>query len=163
MIAKKGFLSIKKTRNGKGIFSNHKVKKNTIVFEVLGKLYNFEILDTIGGKIQDNSFRFNGDSYLSPEGKIGDYLNHSCNPNSYVKKKRNGLFVVSLFEIKAGSEVTIDYSTILGPDDSWIMKCNCGDSNYRRIIKKFTSLDKKLLLHYKNLKIIPQFLLKLAK
>lgn len=156
------FLSVRKSRNGSGIFTTKEFKQNRVIFKVTGVLYRYDVLDSIGGQIQDNSFRFDSKNYLSPQNQIGDFLNHSCNPNAFVKKTRHGLFVVALEKIAKGEEITIDYSTILGPDDSWSMKCNCGEENCRKVIKKFNSLDKALLLKYKSLKMIPQFLLKLS-
>lgn len=72
-------------------------------------------------------------------GNIGRYLNHSCNPNTFVQN----VFVdthdlrfpwVSFFAlhyIPAGSELTWDYSYEIGSVPGKIMKCHC-ESAYCR-------------------------------
>lgn len=66
-------------------------------------------------------------------GNIGRYLNHSCSPNTFVQN----VFVdthdirfpwVSFFAlhyIKAGTELTWDYSYDVGSVPGKVMKCHC--------------------------------------
>ncbi len=61
---------------------------------------------------------------LSYPGAIDDFLNHSCDPNLWLKDE---VTVVARHDIDAGEEITIDYATF-EIDDSWRMPspCHCG-------------------------------------
>jgi SET domain-containing protein len=52
------------------------------------------------------------------------HLNHSCNPNAYLRFGAHGLDVVARRDIPAGSELTIDYLINNSGGESW--PCNCG-------------------------------------
>jgi hypothetical protein len=129
------------------------------VFEVKGAFISGDEDDDIDEKTRDNAFRFDKEKYLSPAGEVGDFLNHSCNPNSAVVKKKNKLFIVAVKDIKGGAEIFIDYSTIIAQDDSWQMKCDCGDKNCRKIIKGFNTLPRKIRERYKFLQMVPEYII----
>src|SRR6185503_2336041 len=137
-------LEIKNAKNGKGIFANRTFKKGQTLFEVRGQRRHFAYVNLRPGTFQDNTFRFSHDYYLSPAGQLGDFLNHSCEPNAGIVKQNNKLYVIAIENIVKGNEIAIDYSTILGRDDSWTMSCKCGSPRCRRIIKSFSSLPKSL-------------------
>ncbi len=155
-------LEIKESRNGLGIFANQTYKANEIIFEVLGKVVHYKKVLKIGGKFADNTFRFDTDNYLSPQGYIGEFLNHSCDPNCKVIKKNKKLYIVAIKKVKPGQQVVIDYTTILAADDIWKMNCNCGSVNCRRKIKKITSLTKNILDKYIKEKIAPDYILNIS-
>jgi len=152
-------LEVKRAKNGKGIFTKRPLKQSQVVFEVVGERKHYQNVNKKGGTFQDNTFRFSKDYYLSPAGKLGDYLNHSCDPNAGVKKKNNKLYIVAMDNIKKGSEIVIDYSTILAGDDSWTMCCSCKSRNCRKVIKDFHSLPKNLQERYKDLGVVPKHIL----
>ena len=60
------------------------------------------------------------------------YINHSCDPNTYVKTVNGKRLVIARREIQAGDEVTYDYSVNGGGDTIWL--CHCGASRCRRNI-----------------------------
>ncbi len=160
--ARANSLIIKTSKNGKGIFSGRMFRKGEPIFEVKGKIFHYTDVLKIGGKFCDNTFRFDGETFLSPDGHIGDFLNHSCDPNSKVVKRDNKLFVVSIKDIVRDREVVIDYSTILADDDIWEMDCNCGSGNCRKKILKITSLPTKLQRSYKELQIVPDYIVDIS-
>ncbi|MBN1669249.1 MAG: SET domain-containing protein-lysine N-methyltransferase, partial [Anaerolineales bacterium] len=57
------------------------------------------------------------------------YLNHSCQPNAYVKTLRGRRHVISLIPIQAGDEITLDYSLNRHGQESW--PCQCGSPECR--------------------------------
>jgi hypothetical protein len=61
--------------------------------------------------------------------------------------------------IAAGEEVTHDYSTLLGADDVWKMRCNCGESNCRRVVGNIGKLPAATVKTYRRLGIVPDFIL----
>jgi CDGSH-type Zn-finger protein len=60
------------------------------------------------------------------------YINHSCDPNTYVKTVNGKRFVIARREIQTRDEVTYDYSVNGGGDTIWL--CRCGASRCRRNI-----------------------------
>jgi uncharacterized protein len=152
-------LAIKKSRNGFGIFAKRNFKKGEKIFQVTGTFIGCNEDDNLDETTRDNTYRFDKVKYISPTGTIGDYLNHSCEPNARMEKIRNKLCITAFREISKDDEVFIDYSTTIAKDDVWQMKCNCGSKNCRGTIKKFTSLPKKVFNHYVANGIIPEYIL----
>jgi len=60
------------------------------------------------------------------------YINHSCNPNTYVKTVKGKRLVIARREIEAGEEVTYDYSINSSGDTIWL--CRCDAARCRREI-----------------------------
>ncbi len=59
------------------------------------------------------------------------YINHSCNPNCYIKTVRGIRTVIAMRDIKKGEEIVYDYSMNGWGDATF--KCNCGSKNCRKI------------------------------
>ncbi len=60
------------------------------------------------------------------------HINHSCNPNSFVKTINGLRYVFALADISAGEEITYDYCINGFGDTRW--HCNCGDRRCRQEI-----------------------------
>ncbi len=80
---------------------------------------------------------------MGPSGKLDDYINHSCNPNSGLIIKNEKVNLIAIKNIKNGKEITYDYSTTIN-EDNWKMRCNCGSKICRKIIKDFKYLPKNI-------------------
>jgi SET domain-containing protein len=152
-------LAVKKSINGYGIFTTKSFKADTKLFEVTGPKVKCEEGDDMSEEERSNTFRFTKVWYINPKGRLGDMLNHSCEPNAKVIKTNDKLFIVSLVSLAKASEVLIDYSTILASDDSWTMVCRCESANCRKVIKKFKSLPKSKQEIYKKLQMVPRYIL----
>lgn len=75
------------------------------------------------------------------------YINHSCDPNTYVKTIDGQRNVVAMKDIQKGDEVTYDYAINGYYDSSDI--CHCGSKNCRGTISpNFFKLSKKRQLEY---------------
>ena len=65
-----------------------------------------------------------------PDGKIvliglpSRHLNHSCDPNSYLRYEADGCYVVARRGIASGEEVTVDYNINISGGSAW--PCHCG-------------------------------------
>jgi hypothetical protein len=156
-------LAVRPVRNGKGIIAQRSFKRGATVCRIRGRIVD---ADTVWAYWQrgntrrgENCFRFDADRYLDPEGEIGAYANHACNPNAGIVKDARGLKLVALRPIVAGEEITHDYSTLLGADDVWIMKCNCGDAGCRRVVRNVATIPDAVLRRYRRLGVIPEFIL----
>lgn len=152
-------LAVKKSKNGKGIFVRKNFKSGQAVFQFAGKIITCDVDEDVGDDVRSNTIRFDEDRFISPNGRIGDFLNHSCDPNAKVVKRENKLLVVAIRPILKDEEIFIDYSTVTAADDIWTMRCKCGSSNCRGVVKQFQKLSKKIQEAYIEQGIIPSYIL----
>ena len=61
------------------------------------------------------------------------YINHSCEPNAFMKVLYGHVLFIALRDIEPGEEITIDYEQTLHSDDK---RCICGASTCRGTINK---------------------------
>jgi Mg2+ and Co2+ transporter CorA len=151
-------LVVKKSRNGKGIFANKNFQPKQVIYQVTGHIRTSDQLADRGEVVVCNAFRYGPEVYLSPEGSMADYQNHSCEPNAGVIKRGRKLFIIAIEPIPSGREILIDYSTIQGNDDVWWLRCNCGTKSCRKIIKKIGSVPKATQEKYFKLGIVPAYI-----
>jgi SET domain-containing protein len=65
-----------------------------------------------------------------PDGKVvligfpSRHLNHSCDPNAYLRYEPDACYIVARRTIAAGEEVTIDYNVNISGGTAW--PCHCG-------------------------------------
>jgi hypothetical protein len=131
-----------------------------VIVKITGRRRSAEEIWDIGGKTMDNSFRFGPETYLDPLDGFGRYLNHSCRPNAFIAKRNHQLYLRAAERIRAGDEIVIDYSTILGNDDIWMMRCKCSERGCRRVIRSYGSLPDDLRDAYIERGMIPRHILR---
>ena len=154
-------LAVKPVRNGRGIVALKAFRKGAVICEIDGRIVSAEEVWRywdIDERLGENCFRFDADRYLDPNGRLGQYANHSCNPNAGIVKRRGRLFLKAVAPIAAGDEVTHDYSTLLGADDVWKMRCNCGGADCRRVVRNISKLPAATFRKYRRLGIVPDFI-----
>ena len=61
------------------------------------------------------------------------YINHSCQPNAFMRIVSNHILFIALRDIRPGEEITIDYESTLHPDSK---RCGCGAQNCRGTINR---------------------------
>ena len=59
------------------------------------------------------------------------YINHSCEPNAYMKVLYGHVLFLALRDIEPGEEITIDYQSTLHPNEK---RCICGAPSCRGTI-----------------------------
>ena len=75
------------------------------------------------------------------------YLNHSCDPNSYLKTLGGELQVVARRPIPSGEEVTLDYLINTHGGSRW--QCRCGTGRCRGLLEEsFLDLPLELQQEY---------------
>ncbi|MDD4938140.1 MAG: SET domain-containing protein-lysine N-methyltransferase [Candidatus Shapirobacteria bacterium] len=75
------------------------------------------------------------------------FINHSCDPNTYVKTINNLRHVLAMRNIKKGEEITFDYS--INGFNNGTFECKCGSKNCRKVYQgNFFKLSKELQLKY---------------
>ena len=108
---------------GKGVFALKDFKKNELILrKKQGRIVKKEELPKLSGDDGDHTTEVKPGYYEvmpSPE----RYINHSCNPNAYCKKR----IYYALKNIKKGEEITTDYR--IGTRDKWVLDCKCGSKN----------------------------------
>ena len=127
----------------KGVFATRDIKKGEVVVVWRPK----KIISKKGMKKLSEDDRSHttptGDGRYIVMGVPERYINHSCNPNTYVKKRRD----IALRNIKKGEEITSDYS--INGIDNWKMRCMCRSKNCRKIVYgDFFKLPKRLQKKY---------------
>lgn len=147
---------------GQGLFAARRFRTGDVVLKVDGRVVDYELLWKLGGTFMDNCYRFGPETYLDPGDSVGRYVDHSCDPNVAVHKWRNQLFLVAVRPISTGDELTFDYSTILGDDDVWTMRCRCRTEKCRRVVRRFTALPTGVLVDYLSRDMLPGYILDTA-
>jgi hypothetical protein len=145
-------------RNGVGLRAAAPFRPNQTIIKIAGRIVGAGVLWDKGGTFADNCFRFGPETYLDPGDEAGRFLNHSCEPNAGIRKRNNQLFLFAARSIASGEEIAIDYSTILGDDDIWTMRCNCGRTSCRRKIRRFGSLPVELKRQYLRQGLVPRYI-----
>lgn len=124
--------------HGKGIFALRNFKKGEIINKWdTSNIFNKDNIVTLSDEERKHISYIGGGNFIllnSPE----RYVNHSCNPNAYVKD----CCEVAIKDINNGEEITSDYS--LEGVNGWEFECNCGSNNCRgTVYGDFNKLDTK--------------------
>jgi len=155
-------LIVKKTKTGKGVFTDKAFKKGEVIGKSKGKLYTREQLLKKDSWALDHSLQIGENLYMGPANDVEDFVNHSCNPNSGHKIRGKSAKLVAIKDIKKGDEITFDYSTTMY-NSGEEMKCYCGNKKCRKLIKDFNHLPKKIRKKYIDMGIVPKYIIKKLK
>lgn len=113
---------------GKGVFAARDFKKGeTVIVWHPKREISKEEMSSLTVDEQNHTTYAGQGKYIvmgSPE----RFVNHSCDPNTYVEGKKD----IALRDIKKGEEITTDYS--LNGIDDWEMECKCRSKNCRKIV-----------------------------
>jgi hypothetical protein len=159
-------LRVQPVRNGHGLVANSAFTTGDLITPLRGRVVTAR---TVWGWWESdprraaNCIRFDADRYLDPSGEWGEFANHGCRPNAAIMRERGRLVLRALRTIRAGDEVLHDYSTLLGADDVWTMRCNCGARACRGRVRRFDRLPAATLRRYTALGAIPAFILDTAR
>ncbi len=130
-------LSIRKSPiNGKGCFATIHFRRGKKIAEYTGeRITDLEARKRARNRrilrICDIDGRWSLDG--SRGGNGTHYINHSCEPNVYLKTVYGHMLFFALRDIKPGEEITIDYENTLHPDSK---RCLCGAITCRGKINK---------------------------
>lgn len=152
----KSYLKLVDSNFGKSVITTVDIPSNVPILEFGGNLLSFDDI-----KLNFNyeyCLQIGNDLFLGPSGGIDDYVNHSCNPNSYVHIIGNRAVLYSKYLIKKNSHINFDYSLSSTDDYSrWKMDCKCGSFNCRKIISGYQYLDDKLKKELERSNYVPLF------
>ena len=144
-----------------GVIARRNFKKGTVLFSVKGPILS---------RPTKYSFSVNLNRHIDPlkaDGGLdfGHYLNHSCDPNTFIRViRRNSnlpyIEIVARRNIKAGEEVAFDYAS-LEYDTVVKTDCKCSTTECRGVIHGFKNLPKHVVKKYKKEGVIPSHLFKI--
>ena len=130
-------LTIGKSKiNGKGCFAAQSFPRGRKIAEYTG-----ERITDLEAQKRARTRRFlricDIDGRWSLDGARGGngthYINHSCEPNAYMRITYGHVLFFARRDIAAGEEITIDYEQTLLPDSK---RCYCGAKSCRGKINK---------------------------
>ena len=156
-----GRVCVGPARIGRGVFATKAFRRGAAILAVEGRVVNYMMLwEREGSTFSANCIRFGPETYLDPGDGPAAFLNHSCAPNAAIAKTANRLHVVAARGIVKGEEIVFDYSTTIGDDDVWRMRCRCGHPACRRLIRNFGSLPAELRAYYLANGFVPPFIIR---
>lgn len=117
------------TIHGMGGFARRDIRRGKRIVEYVGiKLSKAKAQTELH---QQNVYIFTLDDTYDVDGSVAwnpaRFLNHSCNPNCEVEIVRGRIWIYALRDIKAGEELTYNYSYDF--EDYENRPCNCGTPN----------------------------------
>lgn len=134
------------TIQGKGVYATKNFNEGEIVLEI----DDSHVVNDVNSLTKEQfelhcDYLSNGLIILMQEPEV--YINHSCDPNTYVKTINGVRKVLAMREIKVGDEITYDYA--INGENAGTFNCKCGAKNCRRIYNgNFFKLSKELQLKY---------------
>jgi hypothetical protein len=154
-------VSVGPARVGRGLFAARGFRRGEVVLAIHGRIVNYALLWKYeGSAFSANCIRFGPETYLDPGDGPARYLNHSCRPNTAIAKVANRLRLVAACRIAKGEEIAFDYSTTIGDDDVWRMRCRCGQAECRRLIRNFGALPVDRRAYYLEHGFVPGFIVR---
>lgn len=97
-----------RSASGKGLFTLDMISKGSCIIEYIGKPVSEEVAKRDSGKYLFELFPGKTIDGNIPQ-NLARYINHACAPNCEALGPRNRVFIYSLKNIPAGSELTYDY------------------------------------------------------
>jgi len=145
-----------------GVFSRNDFKKNHVVFSIRGPILS---------RPTKYSFSLDLNRHIDPvkengDFDIGHYLNHSCDPNTFMRiiddNEYSRIDVIARQDIDVNKELTFDYAS-LEYDTVTQEACRCGALECRKAIHGFKYLPKNVFEKYKAEGMIPNYLLQMKR
>ncbi|MDO8503344.1 MAG: SET domain-containing protein-lysine N-methyltransferase [bacterium] len=120
----------KSSIQGKGVYASKNFKKGEVLLEI-DDSHTVTDYDSLTKQQHefDCDYLSNGKIILMQEPE--KYINHSCDPSTYVKTINGVRKVVAMHDIKIGDEITFDYA--INGDNEGTFECKCGSPNCRKI------------------------------
>ena len=120
--------------DGTGCFATVAFRKRRKIAELTGeRVSRVEAARRMRGKERLHICAI--DSYWGIDSSVGgnaaQFINHSCQPNSFVRIMHGRIIFFALRDIEAGEEITLDYIESYHSNDK---RCACGASGCRGTI-----------------------------
>jgi hypothetical protein len=121
---------------GQGVHAVEVIAGGEVVAVKGGHILNGPAVAGLPDAIRDSAFPIAADRFLAALTRdeydgVMMRVNHSCEPNVGMG---GNVLLVSMREIAAGEELTIDYALFLG-DPGFAMECRCGTAACRGVVR----------------------------
>ncbi len=116
---------------GRGLFADEDIKKGERIQYIAGKKVRVRKLTNEDRERMSNWYGMGRYTWIDPGETPFRFLNHSCEPNAAVAGKKT---LVALENIRAGTEITIDYS-MTDADPHWSLQCACKAPSCRKQVR----------------------------
>lgn len=117
-----------------GVFAAQDIPAKRLVIEYAGELIGRKRRKEREKK-RRRVYLWSIDSYWALDGAVGgsgaEFINHSCEPNLFVRFFGKRVFYYSIRRIRKGEELLIDYNF---DADDHVTRCRCGAKNCRGTI-----------------------------
>jgi hypothetical protein len=122
--------------DGKGCFATVAFGRRKKVAELTGeRVSRMEAARRMRGKRRLHICAI--DSYWGVDSSRGgngtQYVNHSCEPNCFMRVVRGHIIIFALRDIRPGEELTLDYGITYHPDTK---RCLCGSPACRKTLNR---------------------------
>lgn len=142
---------------GRGIFAGRHFNSGDTIADWTPPYLLHE--DELPGKAEDCiALQVGPDLFAPASGQLDDFTNHSCDPNAAVIIGNGKVLLKAIRPINPMMEVTFDYSVTM-KNDGWSMKCNCGTSRCRGVVREYKFLPEEVRRRYEYMKIVPAYVL----
>lgn len=143
---------------GLAVFAKRRFLKGEKITRFTGEIVKKESLPSEYSGREDQFVQVGASEFMGPSGRVDDYINHSCSPNSGLKFANNSIVLIAIRDIKIGEEISWDYSTtMIGLE--WSMHCECKSSNCRKKIAGFETIPEATKREYASLGVLPDYIL----
>ncbi len=120
--------------DGRGCFATRRFPKGRKIVELVGeRVSRVEAARRMRGRERLHICGI--DTYWGIDGSRGgngsQFINHSCEPNSFVRIMHGHIIFFALRDIEPGEEITLDYVESYHPNDK---RCRCGAARCRGTI-----------------------------
>ncbi|MBI3123201.1 MAG: SET domain-containing protein [Ignavibacteriales bacterium] len=97
--------------HGKGLFTTKDIAEGEIICVIEGEVIDGAECERREEEEENVYIFWNGDNYIDTSNNpLLRNINHVCEPNCYVDDRdEHSLFLIAEYDIKAGSELSIDY------------------------------------------------------
>lgn len=138
---------------GRGVFAKKDFKQGEYILTAKGPIVRWVVKNKQSSLVGPNWLGISKYRWVDVAPPVR-YLNHSCDPNMGI---RGRVRFYALRPIKAGEELTFDYSTTEG-DELWGMTCHCGSTKCRKKLGSIQSIPRRTFKKY--LPYIPTYFAK---
>jgi hypothetical protein len=128
---------------GRGVFATREFRIGEQVLVFTGKVQDVSVYSDLTHALQVGPREF-----MSASGKLDDYVNHSCCPNTGVRLVEGRVVLIAIRNITVGEEISFDYATTQDGGFDSIQECECGVPNCRKFIGDFNCLPEDVRLNY---------------
>lgn|SRR3989338_8587003 len=137
----KAYIVKKSKTQGNGLFATRNIKRGELILRCdIRKLKSYSEKEVQRNpKLQSQHCDYIGHNRYVMDFSPASYINHSCDPNVYVKNRSIKVKdYYSFRDIKKGEEITVDYAAgaadQINAKNPWVLYCKCGSKSCRKKI-----------------------------